>query len=87
MQMQQVRNHLLNKSCQQGVVNSYQQHSEMHADSMGNTYKARIQPISIIQKRAMHNHLDCRSHTKTVLLKLKTVTIADLIKFKSMVLM
>ena len=32
-QMQQIRNHLFNKLCQQGVVNSSQQHNEMHADS------------------------------------------------------
>ena len=31
-QMQQLQNHLFNKSCQQGVVNK--QHNEMHADSI-----------------------------------------------------
>ena len=33
------------------------------------------------------NHLEYRSHTKPAFLKLKTLTIADLVKFKSMVLM
>ena len=55
----------------------------------GNTYKTRIQPLSIIQKRAMRvcNHLEYRAHSKPAFLKLKTLTIADLVKFKFMVLM
>ena len=53
----------------------------------GNTYKTRIQPLSIIQKRAMRicNHLEYRAHSKPAFFKLKTLTIADLVKFKSMV--
>ena len=45
--------------------------------------------LYIIQKRAirMCNHLEYRSHTKPAFLKLNTLTIADLVKFKSMVLM
>ena len=55
----------------------------------GNTYKTRVQPLYIIQKRAIRicNHLEYRSHTKPAFLKLNTLTIADLVKFKSMVLM
>ena len=55
----------------------------------GNTYKTRIQPLYIIQKRAMRicNHLEYRSHSKLAFFKLKSLTIADLVKFKSMVLM
>ena len=43
----------------------------------------RMQPLSIIQKRAMHicNHLEYRAHSKPAFLKLKTLTIADLVKF------
>ena len=50
---------------------------------------ASIQPLFVIQKRAIRicNHLEYRSHTKPAFLKLKTLTIADLVKFKSMVLM
>ena len=56
---------------------------------LGNTYTSRVQPLYIIHKRAMRicNHLEYRSHTKTAFLKLNTLTIADLFKFKSMVLM
>ena len=55
----------------------------------GNTYKTRIQPPSIIQKRAIRvcNHLEYRSNTKPASLKIKTLAIADLVKFNSMVLM
>ena len=55
----------------------------------GNTYKTRVQPLYIIQKRAIRicNHLEYRSHTKPAFLKLNTLTIADLVKFKSMLLM
>ena len=55
----------------------------------GNTYKTRVQPLYIIQKRAISicNHLEYRAHTKPAFLKLNTLTIADLVKFKSMVLM
>ena len=56
---------------------------------MGKTYKTRIQPLSVIHKRAIRtcNHHQYRSHTKPAFLKLNTLTIADLVKFKSMVLM
>ena len=55
----------------------------------GNTYKTRVQPLYIIQKRAIRicNHLEYRAHTIPAFLKLNTLTIADLVKFKSMVLM
>ena len=55
----------------------------------GNTYKTRVQPLYITQKRDIRicNHLEYRSHTKPAFLKLNTLTIADLVKFKSMVLM
>ena len=55
----------------------------------GNTYKTRIQPLYIIQKRAIRicNHLEYRSHSKPAFFNLKTLTIADLVQFKSMVLM
>ena len=55
----------------------------------GNTYKTRVQLLSITQKRAMRicNHLEYIAHNKPAFVKLKTVTIADLVKFKSMVLM
>ena len=47
----------------------------------------RVQPLYIIQKRAIRicNHLEYRSNTKPAFLKLNTLTIADLVKFKSMV--
>ena len=53
-----------------------------------NTYKTRIQPLYIIQKRAILicNHLEYRSHSKPAFFNLKTLTIADLVQFKSMVL-
>ena len=56
---------------------------------IGPTHKTRVQPLYIIQKRAIRicNHLEYRSHTKPAFLKLNTLTIADLVKFKSMVLM
>ena len=55
----------------------------------GHTYKTRIQPLYIIQKRAIRicNHLEYRSHSKPAFFNLKTLTIADLVQFKSMVLM
>ena len=44
----------------------------------GNTYKTRIQPLYIIQKRAIRicNHLEYRSHSKPAFFNLKTLTIA-----------
>ena len=55
----------------------------------GNTYKTRIQLLYIIQKRAIRicNHLEYRSHSKPAFFNLKTLTIADLVQFKAMVLM
>ena len=55
----------------------------------GNTYKTNIQPLYIIQKRAIRicNHLEYRSHSKPAFFNLKTLTIADMVQFKSMVLM
>ena len=44
--------------------------------------------LILIQKRAiLCNHLEYRSHTKPSFLKLKTLTIADLVICKSMVSM
>ena len=44
---------------------------------------------NIIQKRDLSicNHLEYRSHSKPAFFNLKTLTIADLVQFKSMVLM
>ena len=54
-----------------------------------NSLHNRVQPHNIIHNRAIRicNHLEYRSHTKPTFLKPNTLTIADLVKFKSMVLM
>ena len=51
--------------------------------------QTRIQPLAVVQKRAIRicNHLEYKSNTKPAFLKLKTLTIADLFKFKFMALM
>ena len=55
----------------------------------GNTYKARIQPLYHTKAGYTYicNHLEYRSHSKPAFFNLKTLTIADLVQFKSMVLM
>ena len=54
-------------------------------DIWGNTYKTRIQPLYIIQKRAIRlcNHHEYRLHSKPAFFNLKTLIIADLVLFKS----
>ena len=56
----------------------------------GNTYKNRIQPLYILQKRAirMCDQLKYRAHSKPAFAKFNALTIIfDLIDFKSMVIM
>ena len=55
----------------------------------GNTYHTKIQPLFILQKRAIRicAKLEYRAHTKPAFLKFNTLSIVDLIKFKSMVIM
>ena len=55
----------------------------------GNTYKSRIRPLHIIQKRAVRIYLkaDYRSHTRPMFYKLKTLVVQDMVDFNSMVFM
>ena len=55
----------------------------------GNTYKSRIQPLHIIQKRAIRicKKADYRSHSRPLFYQLKTVNIHDMVNFKNMVFM
>ena len=55
----------------------------------GNTYKSRIQPLHIIQKRAIliFQKPDYRSHSRPLFYQLKTLNIHDMVNFKNMVFM
>lgn len=55
----------------------------------GNTYKNRIQPLYILQKRAIRIccQLEYRAHSKPAFFKCNALTIFDLIDLKSMVIM
>ena len=55
----------------------------------GNTYKSRIHPLHIIQKRAICicQNADYRSHSRTLFYKLKTLNAHDVVNFKSKVFM
>ena len=58
-------------------------------EAWGNTYKSRIQPLSIIQKKAIRicGNVDSRSHTRPLFYQWKTLGICDIVKFNSMVFM
>ena len=54
----------------------------------GNTYKSRVRPLHIIQKRAVRICLkaDYRSHTRPMFYQLKTLAVQDMVDFNSTVL-
>ena len=54
-----------------------------------NTYKSRIQPLHIIQKRAIRicQKADYRSHSRPLFYQLKTLNVHDMVNFKCMVFM
>ena len=56
---------------------------------LGNTYKSRIQPLHIIQKRAIRicKKADYMSHSRPLFYQLKSLNIHDMVNFKSMVFM
>ena len=58
-------------------------------EAWGNTYKSRIQPLYIIQKKAIRicGNVDYRSHTGPLFYQWKTLGIYDIVKFNSMVFM
>ena len=55
----------------------------------GNTYKCRIYPLHIIQKRAVRicQKADYRSHSRSLFYQLNTLNVHDMVNFKSMVFM
>ena len=55
----------------------------------GNTYKSRIQPLHIIQKRAICicKKADYMSHSRPLFYQLKSINIHDMVNFKRMVFM
>ena len=55
----------------------------------GNTSTSRIQPLHIIQKRAIRicQKADFRSHSRPLFYQLKTLNIHDMVNFKNMVFM
>ena len=58
-------------------------------DIWGNTDKSRIQPLHIIQKRAIRicQKADYRSHSRPLFYQLKTLNIHGMVNFKNMVFM
>ena len=58
-------------------------------DIWGNTYTSRIQPLHIIQKRAIRicQKADYRSHSRPLFFQLKTLSIHDMVNFKNIVFM
>ena len=55
----------------------------------GNTYKSRIHPLYIMQKRAIRicGNSDYRAHTRQIFYQLKTLCLPDMVNFNSMVFM
>ena len=55
----------------------------------GNTYKSRIYPLYIMQKRAIRicGNSDYRAHTRPIFYHFKTLCLPDLVSFNSMVFM
>lgn len=55
----------------------------------GNTYKSRIHPLYIMQKRAIRicGNSDYRAHTRPIFYQLKTLCLPDMVNFNSMVFM
>ena len=55
----------------------------------GNTYKSRIHPLHIIQKRGIRicQKADYRSHSRPLFYHLKTLNIHDVVNFRNMVFM
>ena len=53
----------------------------------GNTYKSRIYPLYIMQKRAIRicGNSDYRAHTRPIFYQFKTLCLPDLVNFNSMV--
>ena len=53
----------------------------------GNTYKCRIQPLHIIQKRAIRicKKADYMSHSRPLFYQLKSLNIHDMVNFKSII--
>ncbi len=58
-------------------------------EAWGNTYKSRIQPLYIIQKKAIRicGNVDYRSHTRPLFYHWKTLGLYDIVHFNSMVFM
>ena len=58
-------------------------------EAWGNTYKSRIQPLYIIQKKAIRicGNVDYRSHTRPLFYHRKTFGLYDIVHFNSMVFM
>ena len=55
----------------------------------GNTYKSRIHPLYIMQKRAIRicGNSDYRAHTRPIFYQFKTLCLPDMVTFNSMVFM
>ena len=55
----------------------------------GNSYKSRIQPLHITQKRAIRicQKADYRSHSRQLFYQMKTLNVHDIVNFKCMVFM
>ena len=55
----------------------------------GNTYKSRIYPLLIIQKRAVRicQKADYMSHSRPLFYQLKTLNVHDMVNFRCMVFM
>ena len=55
----------------------------------GNTYKSRIHPLYIMQKRAIiiSGNSDYRAHTRPIFYRFKTLWLPDMVNFNSMVFM
>ena len=55
----------------------------------GNTYKSRIHPLYIMQKRAIRicGNSDYRAHTRPIFYQLNTLCLPDMVNFNSMVFM
>ena len=87
--MNRVKHCLINSALYSLYCNLILPYLNYCCEIWGNTYKSRIHPLYIMQKRAIRicGHSDYRAHTRPIFYQLKTLCLPDMVNFNSMVFM
>ena len=87
--MQRVKHLLINSALYSLYSTLVMPYLNYCCEIWGNTYKSRIQPLHIIQKRAIRicQKADYRSHSGPLFYQLQTLNVHDMVNFKCMVFM